>query len=175
MTMQYDVRSARLTESGWIVSGPTRVKGVSIRAGNGSSTSRATIFDTAVAPVSATYAQSGTTVTVTSTAHGLTTGQSIAIAYYPNGSQFSATNGNYVVTVTGANTFTITDPNSNSIGSGTTCIYAVGGNYMFFYAITSGDTYQNYLEIPGEGIRAFQKVYAYFDNTLVSSVTVFYG
>ena len=175
MTMQTDVRSSRLTQSGWLVSGTTRLKGISIRAGNGSSTSRASIFDTSVAPVAATYAQSGTTVTVTSTAHGLTTGQSIAIAYYPNGSQFSATNGNYTITVTGANTFTITDPNSNTVGSGTTCVYAVGGNYMFFYAITSGDTYQNYVEFPGEGIKAYQKIYAYFDNTLVNSVTAIYG
>ena len=175
MTMQTDIRSARLTQSGWLVSGPTRLKGVSIRAGNGSSTSRATIFDTANVPVSATYAQSGTTVTVTSTAHGLTSGQVVAIAYYPNSSQFSATNGNYVVTVTNANTFTITDPNSNTVGSSTTCVYAVGGNYMFLYAITSGDTYQNYLLFAGEGIKANQKIYAYFDNTLVSSVTAFYG
>jgi hypothetical protein len=175
MAMQTDVRSARLTESGWIVSGPTRVKGISIRAGGGSVTGRATLFDTSTPPVSATYTQSGTTVTVTSTAHGLTTGQSIAIAYYPNSTQISATNGNYTVTVTGANTFTITDPNSNTQASSTTCLYAVGGNYMILFAVASGDVYQNYLLLPGEGIKANQKVYAYLDSGEVYSVTVFYG
>jgi hypothetical protein len=46
---------------------------------------------------------------------------------------------------------------------------------MFFYAVTAGDTYQNDLLFAGEGIKANQKIYAYFDNTLVSSVTAFYG
>jgi len=175
MTMQYDVRSSRLTQSGWIVSAPARIKGISIRAGNGSSTSRISMFDTAIPPVAATYAQSGTTVTITSNAHGLQSGQTVAIAYYPTSGQNSATNGNYVITVTSANTFTVVDPNSNTVTSGTTCVYAANGNYMFFLAITIGDTYENYLLFPGEGIKASQKVYVYFDNTLVNSVNVFYG
>jgi hypothetical protein len=173
--MQTDIRSARLTQSGWIVSSPTRIKGISVRAGGGSATGRTTLFDTSTVPVSATYTQSGTTVTVTSNAHGLTTGQSIAIAYYPNSSQISATNGNYTVTVTGVNTFTITDPNSNTQASSTTCLYAVGGNYLMFFAIASGDIYQNYLDLPGEGLKAQQKVYAYLDSGEVYSATVFYG
>jgi hypothetical protein len=176
MTMQTDVRSARLTQSGWIVSGPTRVKGISIRGGAGSSTGRTTFFDTSNPPVSVTYAQSGNTVTVTSTAHGLVTGQQIGIAYYPNSSSNnSATNGNYTITVTGANTFTITDPNSNTVASGTTCLYAVGGNYLVTFGIPSGDVYIDYWKVPGEGLRAYQKVYAYLDSGLIDSTTVFYG
>jgi hypothetical protein len=174
MTMQTDVKSARLTQSGWLVSGPTRIKSISIRAGNGANTGRTSLFDTNTAPVAATYAQSGTTVTVTKVAHGLNTGDIIGITYYP-ASGVSATNGNYTITRTGADTFTITDPNSNTVAGGTTCLYAPGSSYMFFFAIASGDVYQNALLFPGEGIKASKKVYAYFDAAYVFSVTVLYG
>ena len=172
--MQTDVKSARLTQSGWLISGPARVKSISIRAGNGAATGRTSLFDTNTAPVAATYAQSGTTVTVTKVAHGLNTGDTIGISYYP-ASGISATNGNYIITRTGADTFTITDPNSNTVASSTVCIYAIGNSYMFFFAIATGDIYQNALLFPGEGIKASQKVYAYFDAAYVFSVTVFYG
>ena len=86
MSMQYDVKQAHLNASGIFVVGPTRVKGVSL---TGTATAgQLTIFDTLTAPVTTgTYARSTTTVTVTQTAHGLTTGQVIGIdftAYYEN-------------------------------------------------------------------------------------------
>jgi hypothetical protein len=174
MAMQYDVRSARLTQSGWIVSNPTRVKGISIRGGGGSNTGRVILFDTSTAPVAATYGQSGNTVTVTSTAHGLANGSEVAIAYYPN-ANLSSTNGNYTINVANANAFTILDPNLTNVTSGTTCYYVPNGNYMIALAIPSGDVYIDYWKIPGEGIRATQKVYANMDANLIYSTTIFYG
>jgi hypothetical protein len=172
--MQTDVRSARLTQSGWIYSGSTRVRGISIRGGGGSSTGRVVLFDTSTAPVSATYGQSNTTVTITSTAHGLANGSEVAIAYYPN-ANLSSTNGNYTINVANANAFTITDPNLTNVASGTTCYYAPNGNYMIALAIPSGDVYIDYWEIPGEGIKANQKVYANMDANAIYSTTIFYG
>jgi hypothetical protein len=62
--------------------------------------------------ISGTYSRSGTTSTVTITGHGLTSGDSVFLNYTSGG----ATDGTYVVTVTGANTFTVDDPVSGATG-----------------------------------------------------------
>ena len=80
MTMQTDVKQSRLTQTGWIVSQPCRVKGVSLRNST-AAVGRAFLFDTNTTPVTASYGQSTTTVTVTSTAHGLSTGDTVSIGY----------------------------------------------------------------------------------------------
>lgn len=61
-----------------------------------------------------TYGRSGTTVTVTLTAHGMTTGQ-VANMTFAAGTGGTATAGSYAVTVIDANTFTITDTASGTI------------------------------------------------------------
>ena len=78
MTMQTDVKQSRLTQTGWIVQGPSRLKGTSLRS-NGSAVGRVFLFDTDTTPVTATYGQSTTTVTITKTAHGLNTGDTVSI------------------------------------------------------------------------------------------------
>lgn len=65
-------------------------------------------------PLAGTYGRSGTTVTVTLTAHGMTTGQYVALTFAA-GTGGTATAGYYIVTVTGANTFTIVDTASGTI------------------------------------------------------------
>lgn len=65
-------------------------------------------------PASGTYGRSGTTVTVTMTAHGLTTGM-VANLTFAAGTGGTATSGSYPVTVVNANTFTITDTVSGTI------------------------------------------------------------
>lgn len=65
-------------------------------------------------PASGTYGRSGTTVTVTMTAHGMTTGQ-VASLTFSAGTGGTATSGSYAVTVVNANTFTITDTVSGTI------------------------------------------------------------
>ena len=51
-----------------------------------------------------TYTQSGTTITVTMTAHGMTSGQVVYLDFTSG----TAVDGTFTVTVTGANTFTVT-------------------------------------------------------------------
>ena len=67
----------------------------------------------------ATYARSSATVTVTSTAHGLSTGDTI-IADFTSG---GATDGWYDITRVDADTFTLTDSASGTIGAGATLSY----------------------------------------------------
>jgi len=168
MTMQYDVKGSHFSGSGLAVSGRTRLKNL-IYLGTGTAGS-VDIFDTTTAPVSATYARSGTTVTVTSTAHGLTTGQNIGITYAA-ASSVSATAGNYVVTVTGANTFTITDINTGTIASGTACVYSTG---KWLTSYNTGTAVQPFQAIfSGEGILAQTGIYVVVTN--ISFQTIQYG
>lgn len=60
--------------------------------------------------VSGTYSRSGTTVTATITAHGLTTSET----YEVDITSGDGTDGEYVITVTDANTITYTDTNSGT-------------------------------------------------------------
>mgnify|MGYP003343071453 FL=1 len=172
--MQTDVKQSRLTQTGWIVSQPCRVKGVSLRS-NGSATGRVFLFDTNTAPVTASYGQSTTTVTVTSTAHGLSTGDTVSIGYVPDGSQRAATCGTYTITKTGADTFTITDPNSFTVTSSTACYYVTGTNrWIYVKGVSAADQYINYELLPGEGLQAKQKVYVLVLGGMQSCI-VYYG
>ena len=168
--MQYDVKQAHLNSSGYFVTYPVRVKGVSF-AGSASA-GTLVLFDTAATPVSSsvTYAQTGTLVTVTKTAHGLITGDIIGIHFLSN-SGVSATDGTYSITKTGADTFTLTDINSRTITS-TAAVYAVG-KWLLTYETAAGDTFANVPFIPGEGIRVETSVYAEMSNT--DAVQIIYG
>ena len=106
---QTDVKQAHSNTSAFLVLGRNRVRGISF---TGSATAGfVALFDTTTAPVTtATYGRSGTTVTVTQSAHGLKTGDAIGIDFIA-GTGGTATNGNYVVTVTNSSTFTITSTN----------------------------------------------------------------
>jgi len=171
MTMQTDVLSGHLHQSGYIIlQQRSRIKGVSYKGT--ASAGQLDLFSTTTAPVAATYAQSTTTVTVTKSSHGLATGDVIGIAF-SLGTGGAAFSGNYSITRVDANTFTITSPNSASITAGAACVYVVGGTWLLTVETTAGDTYQNYLLLPGEGILAKQTVYAYMTN--IDITTVFYG
>ena len=171
MGMQYDVKQAHLNSSGYLVKYPVRVKGLSYI---GTATAGyVVLFDTATTtPVSSsvTYARSGTTVTVTKTAHGLTTGTVIGIHFLSN-SGVSATDGTYTITVTGANAFTLTDINTGTITS-TSAVYAVG-KWLMTYEPVATDIFANVPYIPGEGVRVETGVYAEMSN--MDSVQIFYG
>jgi hypothetical protein len=170
MGMQYDVKQAHLNSSGYLVTYPVRVKGLSF---TGTATAGyVVLFDTSSTPVSSsvTYARSGTTVTVTKTAHGLTTGTVIGIHFLSN-SGVSATDGTYTITVTGANAFTLTDINTGTITS-TSAVYAVG-KWLMTYEPVATDIFANVPYIPGEGVRVETGVYAEMSN--MDSVQIFYG
>jgi hypothetical protein len=170
MTMQYDVKQAHLNQSGIMVPFGTRVKAVSF---TGSATAGTlALFDTVTAPVTTgSYARSGTTVTVTQAAHGLTTGQVIGIDFAV-GTGGAATNGNYAVTVVNSGSFTVTDINSGTISASPTLVYSTG-KWMATYDVAANDSYNNAPLIPGEGVRAVTGVYAYMSN--LAAANIYYG
>ena len=168
MTMQYDVKGSHFSGSGLAVSGRVRLKNL-IYLGTGTAGS-IDVFDTTTAPVSATYARSGYTVTVTKTAHGLATGQTLGITYAA-ASNVSATAGNYVVTVLTADTFSVTDLNTGTIASSTNCIYSTG---KWLTSYNTGTAVQPFQAIfAGEGILAQNGIYVVVTN--ISFQTIQYG
>ena len=84
--------------------------------------------------VSASYEQSGTTITITKTSHGYLVGDFVVIDFTAG----SATDGNYEIqTVPNANTFTVTASASATISSGTSCTY--GANFTQFNTFANGE------------------------------------
>jgi hypothetical protein len=169
--MATDVKQAHINQSGFLVLGRNRVRALSF-VGTSSAGTLA-VFDTATAPVTSgvTYGRSGTTVTVAKTAHGLTTGDVVGIHFeaFP-----SATDGNYVITVTGANAFTLTDINTGTITGSPAAVYVSGGNsWLLTYESSATDIFNNSPDIPEDGVLAIKGVYAYMDNLLVTNI--FYG
>lgn len=158
-------------ESGFAVLGPHRLKEFSI-VGTASE-GKLTIFDTDTAPVAGTYAQSGTTVTVTDNDHGLATGDVIGICF-STGTGGTATSGNYPITVTGANTFTVTMLNSDTITAGAACLYVAnsGANqatpkrWLMCKSVAAGDSFANGFTMPNSGFLTKLGTYFYMSNLL---------
>ena len=166
--MQTDVKSGHLNNSGFVVLGRNRLKAVSMV---GTATAGTLdIFDTTTAPVSATYERAATLITVTKSAHGLSTGDMVGLTF-ATASGTSGTNGNYVITRTGANTFTVTDINSGTIVAGTAVVYA--SLWVASYDVGATDVFGNFALIPGEGILARNGIYLSMSNLL--SANVYYG
>jgi hypothetical protein len=169
--MQYDVKQAHLNQSGFFVLGRNRVKGVSFYGGSGT----LVLFDSTTAPVtsSVSYARTGTLVTVTKTAHGLSTGTVVGI-HFNSGSGGAATDGNYAITVTTADAFTITDINTGSITGSPAAVYVSGANrWLMTYETHSSDEFQNAPLIPGEGVLAVNGIYAYMSS--IDGAQIYYG
>jgi hypothetical protein len=168
MGMQTDVKQGHLNNSGFVLLGRTRIKAASTV---GTATAGTLdIFDTVTAPVTATYARTAAVITVTKVAHGLVTGNVVGLAF-ATASGTSGTNGNYSITRTGADTFTVTDINSGTIAGGTAAAYAslwiasfdVGATYVF----------SNFALIPGEGILVQNGIY--LNMSSLTSANVYYG
>ncbi len=82
---------------------------------------------------SATYGQSGTTITITKSSHGYSVGDFVVIDFTAG----SATDGNYeIVTVPSTSTFTVTSATSATISAGTSCTY--GANFSRFNPFVNG-------------------------------------
>lgn len=173
MSMQTDVLAGHLDVSGFIApAGRYRVKQVTYQ-GSGGGAGVVEVFDTTVAPTTASYGRSTTTVTVTKSAHGLATGDRVGIGFSA-ASGASATDGNYVITVVDSSTFTIEDPNSGTVTPGTACRYVNSGSrWLVSFGTAQSVTTPVAVLIPGEGIVAAKGVYVSMSNT--SYVTVFYG
>jgi len=166
MTMQYDVKSKHMTSSGVAVNYRTRVKGAIVSA-NASAATRNTVFANNVAQTG-TYGRTTNTVTVTIANHGLTSGDRVWLDFSA-GTGGTATDNIYAVTVTGTDTFTVTDSATGSItGSPAVSMYAD----ILVEADSYNPTAFNVV-IPGEGILATEGIFV----GLVTNVTttVFYG
>ena len=167
MSMQGDVFSRHQHQTGFAYIGRTRIKAFSVRGSAGADT-RLDIFDSLVAPTTASYGQSLYTVTVTSNAHGLSTGDTVGISF--DGTP--ATNsGNYVITRTGANTFTITTINSLTVTAPEVCRYVVvdtdvGGGWVMTIEADTGDIYNNYYLLPQQGILIRNAIYSDMDGAI---------
>lgn len=79
---------------------------------------------------SGTYTRSGTLITVTRTAHGLATGKVVYLDFTSG----AATDGAYTLTVTGVDTFTVTDTASGTTSGNVEIQQYVGG----YVAVASG-------------------------------------
>ena len=168
MAMQTDVKSGHLNNSGFVVLGRNRLKAVSMV---GTATAGTLdVFDTTTAPVSATYERAATLITVTKTAHGLVTGDVVGLAF-ATASGTSGTNGNYSITRTGANTFTVTDINSGTIVAGTAVVYA--SLWVASYDVGATDVFGNFVLIPGEGVLVKNGIYLSMSN--ITSANIYYG
>lgn len=176
--MQTDVLSGHLNVSGFSSLGRTRVRAI-VAVGTATA-GTVNLWNTTTAPITGgTYTRSGTTVTVTKTAHGLITGQVVGITFAA-GTGGTATNGNYSITVTGADTFTLTELNSGTITGTGGCTYVATSTVGIRPWLTSFDTAAvtsgaNVLQVlfPGEGVLSTDGVYVQMSN--MTGVTVFYG
>jgi len=168
MAMQYDVKQGHLNNSGFVVLGRNRLKAASTVGSNNAGT--LDIFDTVTAPVSATYARNAAVITVTKVAHGLNTGDVIGITF-ATASGSSGTNGNYSITRTGADTFTVTDINSGTIAALTAAAYAT--RWVASFDVGATDVFSNFALIPGEGILVQNGIYLNMTN--LTSANVYYG
>jgi hypothetical protein len=171
--MQTDVLAGHLDVSGFITyPGRYRVKQITYQ-GSGGGNGVVEIFDTATAPITASYGRSGTLVTVAKTAHGLVTGDKVGIGYSA-ASGASGTDGNYVITRVDADSFTITDPNTGTVTPGTACRYVnSGARWLVSFGTAQSVTTPVAVLVPGEGLLARLGIYANLSNT--SYVSVFYG
>jgi len=166
MAMQYDVLSAHVNITSQMIVGRTRIKGMSVTGG--ASAGYTYLWDTTSAPVAVTYGRSGTTVTVTSTAHGLQTGDQVGLVLGA-GTGGQGTTGNYVITRTGADTYTVQDINSGSVTAGAAGLQGT----RWLTSIDLGANEAVAFPLPGEGMLAYNGVYASITN--LSGLTVFYG
>jgi hypothetical protein len=171
-----EVRSGHLHSSGFIFKSRARVKALDVVGGDAGGTLE--VWDTDVVPVAAAYGRSGDVVTVTKSAHGLKTGDIVGISY-EEASGVIATPGNYPITVTGTDTFTITDINSGTIATSTACRYVrstkngYNAGWLATYHTSASDIFFNGFSVPGDGMMANIGIYVYADG--LNSINIYYG
>ena len=155
--MQYDVKSIHAATSDLMVGYRTRLKGAVIFPFS-AATGYSTFVDNT--SVSGTYARTTTTATVTAANHGLSTGQ---WAYL----DWDLADNPYQVTVTDANTFTVTVANSGA-ASGNVTVW----NRVLLQADASNATAYS-IVIPGVGILAENGIRVFLASDV--HATAFYG
>jgi hypothetical protein len=163
MAMQYDVLSYHNTVSGVAVPYRTRLKGIVVSPSTSTSLNVG-VFNNAYS--TGTYAQSAsTTITVTLTAHGLSTGDSV----YLNCTTGNGDSNVYSITKTGDNTFTVVSPTSETT-SGSVNVYS---QVLTEIDCATGTSF--YTLIPGEGIVGQDGLYVGLPSSNTVTSTIFYG
>jgi len=157
MTMQTDVKSIHAATSGLMVGYRTRLKGAVVFPFTGATGYSAFVDNTSIA---GTYARSTTTATITSANHGLSTGQWVYL-------DWNLADNPYQVTVTGANTFTVTVANSGATSGNVT----VWTNVLLQADASNATAFT--IVVPGEGILAPNGIQAFLATDI--HATVFYG
>jgi hypothetical protein len=161
--MQYDVKSSHISSSKVATTSSVRLKSLTISPGTASARNTAVADPTVYK--SGTYDRTAlsTTVTVTMTAHGLTTGQRVAMDFTTG----TALDGTYAVTVVDENSFTVT----------TVATTATSGNVTIYTTIlVEVDTFNIIglpILIPGEGLYCPNGMFVCVGGSV--SATVFYG
>ena len=167
MGMQYDVLSAHINVSGQMLVGRNRLKGLAITGGG--SAGNMYLWDATAAPVAATYGRNSTgLITVTLNAHGLSTGDQVGLIFAA-GTGGQGTTGNYTVTRTGANTYTVQDINSGAVTAGAAALQ--GTKWITSIDIAANEVVT--MPLPGEGILCANGIYASVTN--LTGLTIFYG
>ena len=163
MTMQYDVESSHVTTSKTVTTSRVRLKSITVSPATASLRSSAVADPTVYK--SGTYARlaASTTVTVTITAHGLTTGDRVFMDFTSG----TGVDGVYAVTVTNDDVFTVT----------TAANTATNGNVTFYSSILLEINTYNIIGlpvlIPGEGILCQNGMFVGVGGSVTA--TVFYG
>ena len=162
MAMQYDVLSYHNSVSGVAVGYRTRLKGIVVSPST-STTLHIGVMNNIYS--TGTYSQTGTTMTVTLAAHGLSTGDHAWL---------NCTSGNgdsnlYTVTKVNANSFTVTSPTSES-ASGDVNVYT---QILTEIDCATGTSF--YTLIPGEGIVGQDGLYVGLPSSNTVTTTIFYG
>jgi hypothetical protein len=142
-TQQYDVKALHVNATTTnAIPFRTRLKEMIVFPATGFA-GQTSAYDTTY--VAATYTRTLTTVTVTYTAHGLFTGQWVYLDFTSGG----ALDGIYQVTVTDANTFTVTTAASGTIATSNVNAYL---NVLIVVDVTNATSFT--VPLPGEGILA---------------------
>jgi hypothetical protein len=157
MGMQYDVKSQHGGVSGLMVPYRTRLKGAVVFPFSGATEYTVLVDDTSI---TGTYARTTTTATITSANHGLSTGQWVYL-------DWDLTDNPYQVTVTGANTFTVTVADSGAT-SGNVTVW----NDVLLQLDASNQTAYS-VPIPGEGVLVHNGIRLFLGAN--THITVFYG
>ena len=167
--MQTDVKSYHAKASGQIVGFESRLKSIVVTSGSSSERQIALVDSTGA--ITGTWDRPAgtpgpiTTTVTTSTNHGLTSGDRVAIDF--SGSLMR--DGMYVVTVTGLNTFTVQSLTTGA-ASGICSIFTLAN---IFLEIDTFSTVGLPVLIPGEGIRCPNGIYVVLGSSVTA--TLYYG
>lgn len=162
MGIQTDVKSQYANASGLMIPFRTRVKAVFFGVAT-STTGVVGLYDNS--SIAGTYARTTTTATVTAPNHGLIVGEWAFIDW--SGGTNPTDDFYQVVSVTDANTFTVTVANSGD-ASGVATVY---NDVLLMSTVSTGNDVFNI--IPGEGILARNGVRVYLESSITA--TVYYG